>query len=339
VIATAARAARPVAIFSNGYGDHLLALPALRALAALFPGRLALLCQSGVRQSFFAELPLRQVCETEMRYDGRGKVFDAEAAAAALGPCDLLLSLNPWHSPALDRLIELFGRPPSIGFHPPFQRVLARDFSKHSAELAFDVPRCLDGALRLDDFAAPPRFPARYAREAERLLAGFAPRSRILAVHADPEEECRAWEPARFVELLDRFLARHADFAVVDVGLLDRGLGRGRLAARVRAPSGASLPAAIQMVARADCFLGVDSCFLHAADLFRVPGVGLFGPTDPVEWGFRWGPGRHVRGGGAMAGIDVESVLQALESLLAEHDREPAFAAASAACSPLEVSR
>jgi hypothetical protein len=313
-------ARRPVAIFSNGYGDHLLNLPALRALASLFPGRLALICQTGVRQSFFAGLELRQVCEAEMEIVERGKIFDADAVADALAPCDLFLSLNPWHSSSIDRLLERFGRPPAIGFHPPFEVCLERDFSKHSSELAFDVPRTLDPGLRLDDFAAPPPWPARFRRAAQRRVAGLPPGSRLLTVHTDTEER-KMWPCGRFAEVLDRILDRHPELWVADVSEQDSGLRQGRHGGRVLLCCGAPLPVAIALVARSACFLGVDSCFLHAADLWRVPGVGLFGPTEPVEWGFRFGPGRHVCGeGGSMASIAAGEVLEALESLLRDGD-------------------
>lgn len=313
-------AERPVAIFSNGFGDHLLNLPALRALAALFPGRLALVCQTGMRESFFSGLHLRQAREIEMTYDGRGKAFDADAVAAALAPCDLFLSLNPWHSSSVDRLFERFGCPPSIGFHEPFGVVLERDFSKHSSELAFDVPRRLDPSLRLDDFGAPPEWPGRFAREADGILAELPPGARVLAVHTDTEER-KMWPAGRFAELLDRFLARHPDFVALDVSEQDLGLDHQRIFRRCGLP----LPVAVMLVAKSDVFFGVDSCFLHAADLWRVPGVGLFGPTEPHEWGFRFGPGRHVCGHGAMDAIAVDAALQALESLIHEHaERLPA---------------
>ena len=49
-------AQRPVAIFGNGLGDHLLVLPALRALVETFAGRLGLVCMAGAPEIFFADL-------------------------------------------------------------------------------------------------------------------------------------------------------------------------------------------------------------------------------------------------------------------------------------------
>jgi ADP-heptose:LPS heptosyltransferase len=308
----------PALIFSNGLGDHLLSLPAARALAHLFPHRLALLCQPGAGLTFFHGLPLRAVVETPMAIEPRGKRFDAEAAARALGPTDLLLSLNPWHGPSVDRLLALLSPPRSIGFHPGFTEVLERDFSKHSAELAFDVPRRLAPRLALDDFAEPPDFPPSVHAAADAVWRSLPPAQRTLAVHADSDEARKMWPAAAFREVLDAVLERHPGMRAVVVGIEDLGLAAGRHGARVTLRLGLPVSVATLVVGRSDLFLGIDSCFLHAADLFRVPGVALFGPTAPHEWGFRFGPGRALVGsGGDLASIRPEVVAGALEALLA----------------------
>lgn len=51
----------------------------------------------------------------------------------------------------------------------------------------------------------------------------------------------------------------------------------------VPAPDGWSIHAALVRLARA--FVGVDSCFAHLADALGTPGVVLFGPSCPGEWG------------------------------------------------------
>ena len=50
------RCRTPVVFFANGIGDTVLALPALRALAALFPGRLSLVCDRDVWPGLFCDL-------------------------------------------------------------------------------------------------------------------------------------------------------------------------------------------------------------------------------------------------------------------------------------------
>jgi ADP-heptose:LPS heptosyltransferase len=71
-------------------------------------------------------------------------------------------------------------------------------------------------------------------------------------------------------------------------------------------------------VRSADAFLGVDSCMLHAADLFRVPSVGLFGPTRPSEFGLRFARHRIADGRGSMAALTPDVAAASLDELLAE---------------------
>jgi ADP-heptose:LPS heptosyltransferase len=304
-----------VVIFSNGIGDHLLNLPALRALAALFPGRLTLLCSTGAGQTFFSRLPLRAVIEADMQRAEGGKSFDAESLARAVVPCDLLLSLNPWHSGSMDRLIALLEPEQSIGYFPAFQVSLPRDYSKHSAELAFDVPRFLDPSLQLDDFTEAPTFPPHHRDQAQRIRRVFPADLRVLTVHADTRPE-KMWASARFARLLTAFMNRHPDFIVFVIGPTEPDFVYDEQRP-IFSCCGPPVATAMCLVAESDLFLGVDSCMLHAADLLRVPGVGLFGPTNCNEWGFRFGPGRHVCGGGSMENITEDAVLRALEDLLA----------------------
>jgi len=55
---------------------------------------------------------------------------------------------------------------------------------------------------------------------------------------------------------------------------------------------------------------------LHAADLFRVPSVGLFGSTMAVEWGIRFASGVNIQAPGAMSAISVTLVLEAVKSAM-----------------------
>jgi ADP-heptose:LPS heptosyltransferase len=312
----------PAVFFCNALGDHLLALPALRALAEIFRGNLTLVCKLGAAEMFFSELKLARVCEVPMTqpYPQRTWVFDADALASELRPCDLLLSLNCWHSRSVDLLLRRLSPARSVGFSRAFRRFIPVDWTKHTADRAFEVPRLLCPSLRLEEFSSPPALPAPVRRWARRLRATVPPSLRVLAVHADTKAEKR-WPTRRWVALLDRLLSRHRDLVVFDVGLDDLGLDQGAHHDRIVPCCGLPLGHAMALLSEADMFLGVDSCMLHAADLFRVPGVGLFGTTEPHEFGFRFGPHRHVVSDGRMAGIGVAAVARALGSLASSNAR------------------
>jgi ADP-heptose:LPS heptosyltransferase len=80
---------------------------------------------------------------------------------------------------------------------------------------------------------------------------------------------------------------------------------------------GLSLASSCCLVAESDFFIGIDSCMLHVADLARVPGVGLFGPTNVKEFGFYIGPHIMIQGAGTMEKIEAGMVTEALNHLVA----------------------
>jgi hypothetical protein len=294
--------------FSNGKGDRLLSLPALRALVSLFGRRLTLVCDCGAASFFRSELELKAI--VEITDNGTRREFDVGVATAAVEGCDLLLSLVPWSSDALDRLIKASAPRLSVGFGPSFDVPLARDFGKHSADLAFDLPLFLDPSLEIGAFAGPLQFDPGVDQRARHILAPLPRSVRVLTLHADTFQD-KQWPAARMREVIDRFLARHPDFVVIVVGMDDCTFRDDRTRARVLECCRLPLDLTMQIVGLSDLFLGVDSCMLHAADLGRVPGVGLFGSTKSAEFGFRFGPHRHVDAR-SMDEIAVGDVVPAL---------------------------
>jgi len=314
----------PAVIFGNAIGDHLLALPALRALATLFPSRLALICMPGSRRDFFSELPLRLVCEVEMHDRGRTRVFDARRVARRVGRCDLLLSLNSWSSPSARKLVRLLSPRFSVGLTPEFQVTLSRTPARHAAAWAFRVPAHLDPSLRLADFACPMRLPRRCRARVRQFLRKRAPGKRVLAVHNETKPE-KMWPPLHCARLIESFLERHPDFVVFVLDFHRPGPGAEKFKDRVLHSPGLPLEYAFAAIGQSDLFLGVNSCMLHAADLYRVPGVGLFGPRNVrygpgkkryLHWGFCFSRHRHIWDPRGMGHIAEARVLRALESLL-----------------------
>jgi ADP-heptose:LPS heptosyltransferase len=302
----------PVAFFSNGIGDRSLSLPTLRALVRLFGTRLTLLCDEASAPFFRSQLRLSRIVEVAAPPSNR-RLFDARLAAQAIGDCDLLVSLAPWSSDSLAQLVAETEPDLSIGFAPFFDVCLPRDYSKHSADLAFDAPRFLDRSLEIEDFAQPLRFDRAVRRWAQRLLAPLPAGVLVLCVHADTAPE-KMWPSERLVEAVATFLAQDDDFFAIVVGMNGEALDGSGSHPRVASCCGLPLDLSMQLVAVSDLFLGVDSCMLHAADLARVPGVGLFGPTDSREFGFRFGAHRHVQAP-SMDEIRVAEVVAGLAEL------------------------
>jgi hypothetical protein len=121
---------RPVVFFANGIGDHIIALPALRALSNIFSGRLSLIVVEEAYTQIFSDIVFESVWFIKtfgasgvhiMQKIGRESTpFDYEVLAKEASGCDLFISLCLWTSPDLERLIKSLSPPVSVGFYPTF---------------------------------------------------------------------------------------------------------------------------------------------------------------------------------------------------------------------------
>lgn len=318
------QARKPAVYFSTLIGDSVLVLPTLRALAEMFAAPLTLICPKMVFDLCFRELTSRLVDITGSPPIGpvlgraSNRILDYDALAAEIGDVDVFIDAVPWDVPS-----NVFVRPlrqrlaptTSIGFPTgdPYDVVMPRDVP-HSADLTFTLARLFDPALQIDAYADPVPIPRSVQAHVRSLRADLPARTKVLAVHADTSSLNKRWPVTRFIDLLDRFLSRHRDFVAWVVGMGPEELNVGRERDRIHPHLGAPLDLAMGMVAEADLFVGIDSCMLHAADLARVPGVGLYGPTHPDRWGFRFAPHRHVHMS-AMTDISVDMAFDALDDL------------------------
>lgn len=325
-------ARNPTVYFSTLIGDSVLTLPTLRALGELFAAPLTLLCPKVAFDLCFREVRSRLVDITGSPPVGpslgppSNRILDYEALAAEIGPVDLFINAVPWDIPS-----NVFARPlrqrlaptTSIGFPTgdAYDLVVPRDVA-HSADLTFKLARLFDPQARIEDYAQPVPVPPAVQAKVRSLRASLAPDAKVVAVHADSSWTKKSWPVTRFIDVLDRFLSRHHEFVAWVVGMGHEDLDVGHERDRVFSHLGVPLDLAMGMVASADLFVGVDSCMLHAADLARVPGVGLFGATQPSTWGFRFAPHRHIDAS-TMADITVEQVLAAMEDLTGEHVGAP----------------
>jgi ADP-heptose:LPS heptosyltransferase len=193
-----------------------------------------------------------------------------------------------------------------------FDEVVPVNESAHMFDRLFAIPQHFRADLRVEDFSYAPSFSPAAEEAARRIVCRRAsPGGRILFVHPETRPD-KMWSPASFSWVLERFLEAYPEFKVFVSSVEPYPLELDRARHRV-VWADDHLELALAMLRHADLFLGIDSCFLHAADLFRVPGVGLFGPTDPHQWGFRLSPRpQAIWGEGSMEGIRREAVLDAL---------------------------
>ncbi|SOX55063.1 hypothetical protein MAAFP003_3745, partial [Mycobacterium ahvazicum] len=317
---------RPALYFAANIGDAVLTLPTVRALSDMFDAPLTVLSPKVSFDLCFREVSPRLVDVTGVPETGPSALPvrspDCAALAAQLGPVDVLINAVSTNLPmdAFRDLRRRLGPTTTIGFAGDYAEydVTVPKQAWHACDLLFKLARLFDRSLRIEDYAQPVSIPSSVQEQARSMRAALRPGTKLLVVHADTDWKEKRWPVTRFIDLLNRFLSSRPDFVawVVGMGLEDLTVGRER--DRIVPHLGLPLDLSMSMVAHADLFLGIDSCMLHAADLARVPGVGLFGPTRSLTWGFRFGPHRHLDQL-RMADISVEEVFAALHDIADEH--------------------
>jgi ADP-heptose:LPS heptosyltransferase len=181
--------------------------------------------------------------------------------------------------------------------------------------MAFAVPAYLCHGVRLNDYSQPPVISGAATAVAHGFRRSLGGRP-ILFVHTDSKPE-KNWPRDRFRRVIDTFLSENPDVVALVVDVHGQGIGRTRFPDRVL-PVRLPLEECFALLRDSDLFLGVDSCHLHAADLFGVPGVGLFGPTTSRRWGYRFSKFRYLQGAGRIDAIQVDEVCDALRGLSEE---------------------
>lgn len=305
-------AAGPAVLQISAIGDQLLALPALRAITTLFPAGVRLLLGEGMLSFFYRNLPIGE--PVRVRWDEcEDRRWDRVATAA--GPCGKFIALSRNPLPFFADLARRLGAARSIGRSAEFD-IHVRSDPVHVFDQLFAIPRALDPSLRFDDFAAPPELSPAAEAAAARFVAGVRERgARMLFVHPESRSPGRTWPGDRFPRVVGRFLDDRPGWVAVVSSLapLDRWPRSGRIL-----HVDCHLELALAIAGHADLFLGVDSSFLHAADLFRTPGVALFGPTKPEHWGFRLSPRHRHVAAESMDRVREDDVLAALDGLAGE---------------------
>jgi ADP-heptose:LPS heptosyltransferase len=273
-------------VFSRGLGDHILTLPALRALGRLFPGKLQLIVSRSAPDLFFGDAGFRRILDMDFDFSRKsGRLFDVASAAEQLGEADLFLSVIPGSSEEWAQLSDILQPQWSIGYASGFARQLPLDLARHAVDQAFAVPRGFQPAFRPEDFSHPFPLPAESVKFAQALRGNLGNR-RLMVIHAETKPY-KQWKPDQFRETLANFFAASPEYIGVEICQTETMLGD-PVPPGVMTMSGLPLASAIALAAAADLLLCVDSMFLHVADLWRTPTVALFGPTDPNVWGARF---------------------------------------------------
>lgn len=304
--------ARILIIRGGAIGDFILTLPVLAALRERFPGvRLEVLGYPHIVSLALAGGLADAVKSIESRplagFFARGGDLDFDLSAYLAGFPVIFSYLYDPDEIFRDNLARISRAQVIQGVHRPDEwRGL------HATE------QLLEPLQRLAIFDADPvprlKFPA-HGLESGRPVP-------VLAVHPGSGSETKNWREENWAGLLST-LAAETDLRFLLVGGEAEGGRLERLAAalpatRVELLRSRPLPEVAARLAGCAGFVGHDSGVSHLAAAVGLPGLVLWGPTNPVIWRPRSGRFGLLTAAEGLTGLGVNAVAAELRARLAE---------------------
>jgi ADP-heptose:LPS heptosyltransferase len=159
------------------------------------------------------------------------------------------------------------------------------------------------------------------AADQELRAVGLASRS-FVAVHVGSGSPTKNWPAERFSEVVDALQAELGLPCVVLGGPADAEaliVLRERADCQLAVFDGRSLLVVAAILRRACAFLGNDSGLSHLAGMLGVPSLVLFGPSDSIHW-LPLGPRVHHVRSDPLTALPADRVMAELHALVQIHD-------------------
>jgi len=196
-------------------------------------------------------------------------------------------------------MVAAAGAPVRVGFAGAVNRELNFAVQNHLVRAPTEGVHRIERYLAL---LAPLGIATRYAAplvpriesdrlELERVIAGRIGGGPLVVIHPGTSRFAafKRWPAERYARLADALIERRGADVVITCGPEDRDVAEqvaGSMAHRGTVlPPGQGLGQMVQLLDRADLFIGGDTGPMHLASALKVPVVALFGPKDPVQTG------------------------------------------------------
>lgn len=292
----------PVIIFDNALGDFVLAAPTIRAISKFFGGRAELVCHSGVAKLFFRHEPLMINVLDDFYVDRSERQINSSRIAEQIKSSDLIINLC--HFPQNEgteksfSLISDSGSRFSVGYGDLYDVNLLTEYRQgmNVFDLQFCAAKFLDRNFDISDFSASFKFQAAIYDQISALKSLFDEASIFVTVQTRTKNE-KTWETSKFALLINILLKEFPALVFVILGNDSPRLDIDEsFSERIVyfGNDGNMFEASCAWVECSDYFIGLDSVFLHIADLCRIPSVAIFGPTSFRFWGCRFARHEHV---------------------------------------------
>ncbi|HVI48708.1 MAG TPA: glycosyltransferase family 9 protein [Chitinophaga sp.] len=315
----------PSLFFVNAIGDAFISLPTIRSLNKTFNGNLAVITNSFLKP-LFEEEGLKEIrtINSDIRYDDQNRAmyhFDIPDFKSVLNGTDFFIDINPWHvADNLNEFITLIKSVGinSIGYFDFYAEHISPDYRINSFDNVFRIACHINQQEAIDQYAYPPKV-RKNIEEFTRGIRNYFPEDFILLGLHDETKPYKMWQAGKFELLINELQSRYSNLGILILSRstsidMENIYDGGRV---LYFEDPLSIQVMTGFVSAIDYFIGIDSMFLHLADMYKVPSIGLFGPTNYREWGFRFTEGKEIISPtGKMEDIPLELVLHEMIQLI-----------------------
>ncbi|HSF68759.1 MAG TPA: putative lipopolysaccharide heptosyltransferase III [Nitrospira sp.] len=282
-------------------GDVLLATPTLHALKVAYPAaRLTVLVNRGTEDILRGNPHV-----DEIRPLDRGSLVEQSRFALRIRRehFDTVVDLTDGDRAAF--LTWISGAPVRIGFNAEhrwtgrcYTTVVRGEEGAHRIErdLAALSPLGIETRDRIPRIWLAPEDDARVDKLAGEL--GIPKDRSWVVIQPGARYWFKAWPPERFAELADRLADRFGCQILVGGSPQETALTQtvvNQAKSRLLNIAGRSdVRTLAALLKRSVLFVGNDTGAMHIASAVGTPIVGLFGPSNPAEWGPRGGPAETI---------------------------------------------
>ena len=268
----------------GGFGDLLLAVPAIQGLRERFPSHRFLLCGQDEPTEFLTDCGLvdRWVSAQSTACTALfgGAAPDDPLVRDWLNCCDLAVAWTGDGAGILAATLKDCGAA-DVLVESPFASKLS---SIHQSERFLEIV----GGQSSEVWRTPLTVPNAVREQAEALLArlGASRQHPLAMIHPGSGSRHKCVTPAVLLPVLEGLETEGMQPLLLD-GPADHEMVQRLLIHMARHPillNGLSIRLVAGVLSQVDFFVGHDSGVTHLAALLGTPTVALFGPTEPARW-------------------------------------------------------
>jgi hypothetical protein len=308
----------------NNLSTHFLIIPVLKALERIFGDEMIFIGREAIAGAVFSHIRFKRIVGMGVRIESGVKTFDVQGISKEIQDCGLFLCLNTWmgtEEENLKILLDKLSPQRSVGFYDFFNEKLTFNLDMHFCVLMFQCVTLLEPPAKITDYICSPGVPHKGGEIVRQFIDTFKSEGGRLLVVA-PHSTCDRKEIPYtvYLEALKKVLDVFDNLSIIVLSSEFRWPYSDTYQDRIVIFDNSSNEVTWSFVAYADYFLGPESDFLHIADIYKIPSVGIFGKVSPIHLcGFRFTENLCLESlDYMMRDITTEQISAALQRLITE---------------------